>query len=157
MSAITSWASIVCLSAVVGAMLQLLSPSGKMEKMVRFVFGAFMICALLTPFMGTMGKISFDLQVGSSTKEQITEFSQQVDDQISMAAAENIRSLVQEVLTSQHATAQKIDVFMDTGDNSSISIIKIAITLDREEKSRANTLKKAVEEKLGLTTEIVIL
>lgn len=155
MNAIVSWASIICIAAIVGAMLQLLSPSGKMEKMVRFVFGAFMICALLTPLIGTMGKITFDFELDTSALEKTNEFTNHIDEQIAEAAGNNIRSLTQELLSEKKATAQKIEVFMDTGDNNSISITKIIITLDEEEKSRAGELKKAVEEKLGLTVEIV--
>ena len=47
MSEIREWASVICMSALAAALLQSLAPSGTMERMAKFVIGAFIICAPL--------------------------------------------------------------------------------------------------------------
>ena len=88
MNAVYQWATVVCLAAIVGAMIELITPIGRMEKMVRFVLGAFMICAMIAPFTSTAIKITFDLPTENSIRQEDTSsFQQGLDQQILTVAA----------------------------------------------------------------------
>lgn len=157
MNGVIQWATVVCLAAVVGAMVELVTPSGRMEKMVRFVLGAFMICAIITPLTGTAFKITFDFSATSSqNQEAMDSFQQQLDQQTLQVAAGNIKALAQEALQEEGITPQKIEVFMDTSDKDSISITNLMVSLDQSEEGSRVKARQILESKLGLPTEVTI-
>ena len=49
MGAVREWSAAICLAALAAALLQGLAPSGAMERMVKLVLGAFVLCALAMP------------------------------------------------------------------------------------------------------------
>lgn len=49
MTAISSWAVVICIAAVICGVLELLAPSSRMNGILRFVFGGFMLCAVIVP------------------------------------------------------------------------------------------------------------
>lgn len=154
MTAIREWATILALAALAGAMLELLAPSGAMEKMVRFVLGAFMICAVLTPLAGTVAKISFDFPTGGAAEEELSEFQRQADEQALAIAAGNIKYLAAEALEEEGVIPEKIEIFMDTSDKGSISFIRIIVCLSADDAEKKQDVAALLEEKLGLETEI---
>ena len=157
MHSVIQWATVVCLAAVVGAMVELVTPSGRMEKMVRFVLGAFMICAIITPLTGTAFKITFDFSDSSpQNQERIESFEEQLDRQTLQVAANNIKALAQEALAEEGITPQKIEVFMDTSDKNSISITNLAVSLDQSQEASRVKARQILESKLGLVTEVTI-
>lgn len=157
MNGVMQWATVVCLAAVVGAMIELITPTGRMEKMVRFVLGGFMICAIITPLTGTATKITFDLPAQTwQSQETAASFQEDLNEQVLQVAANNIKELAVEALQKEHITAQKIEVFMDTSDESGISINNLVVTLDESRRGDQAQVKKILENTLGLPTEVSI-
>lgn len=156
MSSIQGWAVSLALAAVCGTVLELISPSGTMEKMVRFVLGAFMICALIVPVAENAGKISFEFQSETPREEALSEFKEQTENQALALAAENITFLAGQVLENNRITPQKIEVIMDTSDKGNISFIRLYVRLSAEDEERKQEVKELLEKELGLETEIQI-
>ena len=157
MNAVYQWATVVCLAAIVGAMIELITPIGRMEKMVRFVLGAFMICAMIAPFTSTAIKITFDLPTENSIRQEDTSsFQQGLDQQILTVAADNIRALAVEELGKEQIVPQKIEVNMDTSDKESISIINVVVYLEEDQKETQRKARQVLEDGLGLPVEIII-
>ena len=156
MSSVREWASIICLAVLACSMLEIITPSGKMEKMMRFVFGVFMIFAMITPMVGTMKKVSIDVSGLHRDKGEVSRFEKKIDKQIVDSASENIKHLVIDKLKSINIAPQKIDIFMDTLDESCISIIKVTIYISKKDAARQEEVKKIVEESLDLETNVFI-
>ena len=157
MNAVYQWATVVCLAAIVGAMIELVTPVGRMEKMVRFVLGAFMICAIITPFTSTAIKITFDLPTESSIRqEDASSFQQELNQQVLKVAAENIRALAVEELGKEQIIPQKIEVNMDTSDKESISIINVVVYLEESQKENRWKAQQVLEDGLGLPIGIIV-
>ena len=49
MGAVREWSAAICLVALAAALLQGLVPNGSMERMVKLVLGAFVLCAMAMP------------------------------------------------------------------------------------------------------------
>ena len=156
MNYVREWAAIICFASVACTMLELLSPSGKMEKMMRFVFGAFMICAMITPLIGIVDTINLDFKIDHQKNTEVCDFTEKLKDQEVNLAAENVKNLAMEVLQEIGIKPQKINLFMDTKDKDSISISKITVYLQKQNADRQEEVKRVVQEKLGLHTEIVM-
>lgn len=152
MNAVREWSTIICLAAIVCTMLELMCPDGKTEKMVRFVLAAFLICAMISPLTGTISKISFDLNK-DSVQANNSAFKKKVSETTISVASDNIKSLATQELEQHDISSKKIDVFMDTNENGSISMIKMKVYL--KERQSHQDVKKILEDKLGIETEIV--
>ena len=152
MSAVREWSTIICFAATVCTMFELMCPDGKTEKMVRFVLAAFLICAMISPLTGTVSKISFDLDK-DSVQTNNSVFKKKVSETTISVASDNIKSLATQELSLHNVYSKKIDVFMDTNENGSISMIKMKVYL--KEKQSHQDVKKILEDKLGIETEIV--
>lgn len=156
MNGIREWATVLCITAVIAVMFELLSPSGKMEKMMRFVLGAFLLCALLVPLTGTATQISVDFTTGEVTQPEISAFQNKVDEQTEQAITGNLQSIALQALAEEQITPQKMDVRMDRMEDDSISITEIVLYLASEHQYSASTAKQILENTLGIPTEVVI-
>lgn len=156
MNAIREWTTIICLAALASAMVELLTPNGRMERMVRFVLGAFLICAVLTPLLGTASKLTFDLRLNQVEAADNSAFQKKLDAQVAAAVTGNLKELTQEILQKEGVEAQKIEIFMDTGQDGSILINKMTVQLDKKDENRQVSTRKRLEEELGLPIEVIV-
>lgn len=157
MSAVRAWVTVICISAVACTMIELMSPSGKMEKMVKFVLGVFMMYALIVPLKGATTKFSLNLkspQYGLSSNTR--EFGEKVSEQAKKVAEDNIRRQVEKLLENKGISAKKIAIFMDTKEDNCISIIKIRVYLESRDKNKTSQVGQLIEEKLKIQTDVLI-
>lgn len=154
MSDVKEWAAIICFAALACTIIEMISPAGKMEKMVRFVMGAFMICAMLQPIIN-ITKLRFDFNINSRKKCEIHGYKKQLEDQTVSIAAENLKSLIINELDIIKIKPRKIQIFMDRNNTSSISISKIIIKLDKKNLDRQEEVKDLLNKKFNLQVEII--
>ncbi|XOQ44413.1 MAG: Stage III sporulation protein AF [Clostridium sp.] len=155
MSGIREWAMVICLAALSAAMLQSLVPSGSMERMAKFVIGAFIICALISPISRAAPQINAMLKTEGRPAEENKMLNSTVNEQFEEAARQSIIGLVQSELKRMGIFCKNVQVIMDTNDNGSISINKVIVTLDREEVSGHADVSSELEKTLGIKTEVV--
>ncbi len=153
MSEITGWASAICFASLACVMLEFLSPSGKMEKMVRFVLSAFMLCALFKPILG-ISKIKFEFDINKKNNYKVSGIKKGLENQTMSIAASNIEKLVENEMEKIKITPKKIQVIMDTSDINSISINRLIIKIDKENLDRQEEIKKLIYKELGLAVEV---
>lgn len=155
MNAVQKWATVVCLATLAGAVVELLIPPGKLEQTVRFVLGAFLLCALLNPLLTTANGIRLDLQQDTRLSEnQDTNFSQQVEEQMEQEMKRQLEGLIRQTLEEESLSANEIEIFMDTDDQDRILITRLTVHLSQE--LTAGKTKQLLEDKLGIPIEIVI-
>ncbi len=153
MSEITGWASAICFAALACVMLEFLSPSGKMEKMVRFVLSAFMLCALFKPMLD-ISKIKFEFDISKKNDYKVSGIKKGLENQAMSIAASNIEKLVENEMEKIKITPKKIQVIMDTSDVNSISINRLIIKIDKKNLDRQEEVKQLVYKELGLVVEV---
>lgn len=149
------FAASICFSAIACSILELLVPSGKIEKTVRFVFGAFMVCALIIPICNIAGKIDLNFKKYGELKVE-NKFKRKVDKQMKKAVNEKVESLIKESLKEKGIEIIKVEVFTDTNEDNSISINKVRIYIKKGDEIVSKQIKKQVEKKLGIKAEVVM-
>lgn len=156
MDGVAKWATVIILCAVICLVIEMLLPSGKLEKSVRFVLSAFMICAIIFPF----GEMAFGLQVELSRIEvpsdEYEEFEDSIDDTSIGLAKISISNLISERLKEIDVSAEKIEVNMDSVDKDSISIIEAIIYVSKEYKDNVLLIKSTIEKELEVNCEVVV-
>ena len=155
MEAIKSWALIICFASVACTMLEIITPDGKMEKMMKLVFGVCMLCAIITPLITTLKNIDISLKA-NDYEYNIKEYKNEFDTKINEVAIDKIKDLVLNELSLINIKPRKIDVFMDMKDKDCISIKEITVTLDKQNLNKQEEVKKVIEEKLGIKTNIIV-
>lgn len=156
MSGIQQWAAVICLAALIAAMAQGLIPAGSMERMGKFVVGAFIICVMIAPISKIIPEISTSLQSTDTNSEvQETQLESTVNSQIIEESQKSITNLVTAELSRIQIKCKNVQVVMDTNENNSISINKVIVKLDKRDVADVKMVSDYLEKELGLKTEVV--
>ena len=155
MNGIREWSAVVCLSALAASMLQSLIPNGSMERMAKFVIGAFVICAMIAPVSKALPQIRAGLNQNAARMESGGRLNSEVERQYRDAAQRSIAGLVTSELGRMGVKCKNVRVIMDTEENGSISINKVIVTVGKESVAGRAGVKSALEKALGIQTEVV--
>ncbi len=153
MSGVREWSTAICMAALVAAMLQSLVPNGSMERMVKFVIGAFIICAIIVPLTKIVPQISVTLQE-SATSQDNSQFKGTVEKQLSTAAQDSITNLVVAELNNMNIKCKNVNVIMDTNEDGSISINKVVVILAKGYGEDSQKASAHLEKTLGIKMEV---
>lgn len=153
MNAVKEWTAAICMAVLAAAMLQNLVPGGSMERMVKFIIGAFVICAIIAPISKIVPQISLELQQPSQSQAD-TGFKNTVEKQISSAAQESIYNLVVAELSRINIKCENVTAIMDTHEDGSISINKVVVKLAKGHSAECQTASDYLQKELGLKTEV---
>lgn len=155
MDNVAQWATVICIAAVMCMLFELLSPNGNMEKIMRFVLGLFMLCAIVIPLTQMVFNINIDLSQIDSNSINQSEVIDKVNSQSVDIGKETVISLVKQCLAEQNAEAKKIEVSMDKKEDNSISIVLVTVYLDDIYKEDIVNIKTKLQDKLGIDVKIV--
>lgn len=156
MSAIKAWSMTICLISVVCTIIEVLFPSGKMEKIFKVVLGIFLLCALLVPLKNIFKNINFDAKKPEISVKDGGKLKSTTDEQTKMTAKKNLERSIKNLLEEKSIKPEKINIIMDTNSESSISIKKIEIFLARGDESKRESIKNELEKKLELKIDVVV-
>lgn len=156
MSAIKSWSVTICVVSVICTIIEILFPKGKMEKIFKVVLGVFMLCSLLVPLKKTLSNINFDAKKPENFIKDKGKLKSTTDDQIKIAAQNKLKRTVEKILTAKGVKSEKINVIMDTNQESCISIKKIEVFLSRGDENKKDTVKNELEKNLELKIDVVV-
>lgn len=153
MNGVKEWSAAVCMAVLAAAMLQNLVPNGSMERMVKFVIGAFVICAMIQPLAKAIPEIKWNVQENSGVQEN-ARLKQTVNNQLSDAAQQSIRNLVITELRNIDIKCENVTAIMDTHEDGSISINKVQVVLAKGYGGSCAAAAEHLEKVLGLKMEV---
>ena len=136
-------------------MLEFMTPDGRMEKIVRLVFGAFMVIAIISPLMDTVSNIDISINNKKSILKSENNFSDKIYEQSLDVAGKNIRKVVMDELKVMDIKSKKIDVIMDKQDKDCISISKVKIYIDNMKPVEKEEVRKRLKDKLDIDIEVL--
>ena len=150
---IRAWAGGLCALAVAAAMVRILAPDGSMNKMLKLILGAMMLCAMIGPLIKAVPE-------GISALQQVpempvpSEFTGTVQSQMQRAASQQAQTVAEAVLKNNDISFEKVEVQMDISQPGSIKISSVTVKLlDVTQKARAVSV---LQEALGAAVEVKI-
>ena len=152
MDGLSAWALSVSICAVIACIVEMMTADTKLEKTVRFVLGAFMLCAIIVPvgdMVSEFSGVNFDSKMSYNISEDFNE------QKISMLKNE-ISQLVQTTLSSEQIYPQKVEVNMDISEDNCISMVSVTIMLDKKDKEKAVKVTNTIKSELGLECNTVV-
>ena len=148
-------------------MIDLILPSGKMEKSLRMVLGIFLIASLLSPFSDGIPKFKIKFEKLEDKTTQTDKFMAQLDKQFESLAEDNLKNIIKDILKDLGIKNEKIEIFMDTNKDNCISINKCRIHIPKGTKKLQNgsaitsseilEVEKEIEKKLSIKTEVILM
>lgn len=155
MNGVREWAAVICMAALAAAMLQSLAPGGSMERMARFVIGAFVICAMIAPISKALPQLRLGLERVSPGAREDGRLNSTVKRQYRDAAEQSVKGLVAAEVGRMGIKCKNVQVIMDTDENGSISITKVVVTIGKESAAGRANVSSALQKTLGIQTEVV--
>lgn len=151
MNGLSAWALSVSICAVIACIVEMMTADTKLEKTVRFVLGAFMLCAIIIP-VGNMASefsgVNFDSKMTYDISESFNE------QKISMLKNE-ISTLVMTTLSKDNIYPQKVETNMDISNDNCISMVSVTVVLDKKDREKAVKVTDTIKSGLGLECSIV--
>lgn len=156
MKEIQQWTAVICLAALTASLAQSLLPSGSMERMGKFIVGAFMICVMIAPISKFAPQLRLSFGSTSGNREsQSSALESTVNSQIAEASRKSVTNLVTAELARIQIKCKNVRAVMDTKQDGRISITKVIVTLDAKDAAKSQAAKEYLEKELGLKTEVV--
>ncbi len=150
------WALTLCITAVAGAMAQMLLPKGNVQKVCRIALSVFFLCCMVSPFASGLGKPSGTAQrqseaaVSRSTKELEQDTQQAVLDQLE----QRVEQSLMEGLNAQGIIPVQIQVTMNTERTDQIYISKLTVILPQSQQASAPKVREYVKGQAMLEPQI---
>lgn len=154
MENMSRWATVICIAAVVCVLFELLSPKGSLEKVMRFVLGLFMLCAIIIPLTQGAFNIHFNFSPQESFEEK-SNFEKRTEEQIMELGKDSVSSLTSDCLNKMNVEAKKIEISMDTEQDNSISIVMVTVTIDQKDKDQKIKIRDTLKKELGLNVQVI--
>lgn len=153
MNILKQWAVTIVISAVFGAVIQILTPKGKVERAVKTTLSLFFLCALISPML--TGELSVDSKnfdnLFTSPSAEISErqnnLNQTVLNQVKYQTENTISQMAYELGIEEINT----EVFTDISEENGIVINKINISVPARYRNKAAELLPAVKKAFGVT------
>lgn len=146
MTAISSWAIVICIAAVICGVLELLAPSSKMNGILRFVFGGFMLCAVIVPLS--------DIDLDFSTIPPIDDISSSNVEVTNEQSVEYVKNSIAELVKSKLAEipveAEEISIDMDIDEDNCINMITVRLKISGKDIELSEKIRSKIVDELGL-------
>ncbi len=147
MEFIRTWALGLCISAITGAVVIALSPSGSFEKSIRIVVSVFIICTMILPFSDSGSDIfQDDLFVSDESLSQAEKLSQEAYRQ----SEEYLRSSVITLLGNNGIFCDDVIIKMNTADNAAVIQSITVVNPDADESK----VKALIKDTLGVEVQV---
>ncbi len=153
METIQSWAVTVVICILVAAVIQLFFPNMEKDKSIRVLVSAFMLSALLSPFLSGAG---VDLKLpetdAANAQEQLEEISGQINRSLETQAKRRLEEAAGEVLAQSGITDAEITVETDILEAGHIQIEEIVLISSRSADWEG--IEEELEEKTGCPVRV---
>lgn len=155
MNEIRGWMLGACFAAAACALLELLCPSGKMQKTARTVTAVFFLCAVLLPAEKALRSISLTSGGEVQTASVPAELSAQVAEQSCSTAQQSVQQLIRDLLLQHGIAPERIFVAVEADSSGAILIKSAQVWLSAEDYFHAAEIKAWVEAELGVVVECI--
>lgn len=155
MSAITSWATAVCIVAVICSLYDMLIPDGNTSKMLDFVLGMFLIVAILIPFVNIVKSEPLNFKNIEFNSKDFT-MSTENEDLIIDVGKSTVEKIISDSLKEKNISYKKIVIDMDSSNGNSIDIIRAKIYVENSYRNQIIDIQNIVKEKTGITPDVIV-
>ena len=141
-----------CFIGIAISIADMIKPSEKFNKQIRMIFSLAFVLSILTPIMSSGFDFSISQDIISTNGSQYSEMDATVDNQLRTITENNIADSLTVKLIESGIKCNEINVSINIEEDSGISINKIEIDSDDNEKSRM-----IISTLLSIGEEVIII
>lgn len=148
MELIRSWAASIAAAVAVSAVVNFLTPSGGIQRSVKFLIGVFTVIMFLSPLRDI--DFSFD-EYTYSIEESVSQYELEgaVEKQVADSLAEQIKGEISAFLDNGSIAGYEIEAQINIDSLKNISIESIVIKLPDMYSDKTEEIHDFVKEKFG--------
>ena len=151
MEGIKGWLWGVCFAAVACALLEMLYPSGNMQKAAKLVTSIFFLCALVVPVTQVRLDAAWLQNIAQQTSAEVyAPLEEKLYAQSLELAQGNVERLVYTSLAQLDVVPIQVLVTMEMTDEQTVQITKTEIWLSADDFLKAQDIKNRVWNDLAL-------
>ncbi len=125
MDALKQWMVCIVICAIIGAVVNIISPKGNMERVMKVAVSSFLMCAFLSPFIsGVSTDISLEFTDFSEHKNNL---SSQITSHMISAAEEETENETEKLLISLGVEYISVEAEADVDSENNIYIKSVTI------------------------------
>lgn len=148
-------ALIACFLGITISILDIITPSEKLNKQLRYIFSLVFIISIATPLM----KSGFDFNVNPAIDVKdlkvYKDINEEYDNCILNSVGDNIKKTVNDILTFNKISAKEIFITVNKSKDNCISINEVKIVLAVQDEKNISMVRNLIKKELPYT-EIII-
>lgn len=144
----------LCITAVLTAVFTMLTPQGKLERVVRFSVSLFFLAALVSPFLQGGSFFSFSDWTPETSPEPTVLMG--VEAQFSRLAAARLTAMGETLLTNRGFVSPKVLLDVHIAEDQSISITTFHVTLQACDGARTTEAAELLRTQWGLSPTVSV-
>ena len=145
-----------CSCCIACSVLSLLFPDGVMKKTLNLVMGAFLICSMLIPIIGSVQTMSFDYESDTESVSVDEDYSRIYEEEVLTQTAKNLVIVANDLLKSEGITPENIEVGIKKSDNNSIYISTIHIYINETDSDKTENIKRIIERNMSKEPVVIV-
>ncbi len=153
MADIRAFAITLCAVSLGCTVLQLLMPKGSFGRLFSMVVAAFFLCSLLAPLSHLMNGETQSVPPTEMTLSE-EELRNLYYKQLHQKTEETLSVRVKQILASYDVAVSKVELDMHISDDGDIYMRRIIVYLDKQNSSKATTVRTVLEQQLKLTVSV---
>ena len=145
---IKEWTMTMCVTAVAGALAGMTAPKAGVGKIFKITLSTFFLCCMIMPFFSARDTISFDFS-NSGTDYQVSD--DEIDEMLREQTLFNAKNIIESDLNEYieektDFSPLKIDVIMNTEDESEIYISEVTLTVSEQSYAGIKSIENDIKE-----------
>lgn len=143
------WVMTICGGAVFCAVINLLAPDERYEKIIKICTSAYILLLIAVPLINLKG-CSLEIKAAEEKISKPSAFEEKVASQAENYMAYAAEKVIIQCLEENGINNVKISVSMDTSDNGCISIGHVTVEADNSQQIDAAAIRLLLESKFGI-------
>lgn len=143
------WIMTICGGAVFCAVINLLVPDNRYEKIIKICTSAFILLLIAVPLIN-LKSCTAEYAAAEEKICESTEFEKNVAEQAEIHMAYAAEKVILHCLEENGISNVKISVLMDSSDDGCISIGHVTVEAENSQQIDHNAIKLLLKSKLGL-------
>lgn len=152
MGYVNSWVLQICICAVAVVICENLLPDGHIRKTVYFVLGLVVLMCFVSP-LKSFSTQDFSVQTEiPDTCDSVDWFNRVTEEKF----RSNVTALIEECLGELDVAPRNIELYMDTDEDNCISITKVRITINEDDREKIDAIVSSLYRNLGLDADVTV-
>lgn len=156
MSGIATAVTVLVSSAFVAALIKIIAPTGKTEKIIKLVISLFILICIAVAFKTMFDSVKVSIEKYKNSERYDKSIQQAVDTEVLKVTGDYIAEYLNKLVSSEGVDAELIEVCLDTDENSVIKISDVNIYIEQDDLDYKNQITEIVEEYLDITPRVIV-